>query len=262
MAKVKNRVIIENNGNDNIVYGIHAVCALLLKSPQKIRLLSLQETRHDDRLREIIQLAQKHQIPLEKTSRVFDQFPHAQGVIAYCIASKNMQLSLEELLVSLQSPPLLLILDGVQDPHNLGACLRSANAAGADAVIIPKDRAAPLNATVRKVACGASEFTPVITVTNLAQTLRFLKDQGIWIYGLAGEASSSLYSESFVHPTALVLGAEEEGLRRLTREHCDVLLSIPMHGEIESLNVSVAAGICLFEAARQRTLSIKAKNSH
>jgi 23S rRNA (guanosine2251-2'-O)-methyltransferase len=251
-AKVKNRAVTDNNNNVSIVYGIHAVHAMLLQSPHKIRLLSLQETRDDTRLREILQLAHRHKISLEKTSYIFNQYPHAQGIIAHCTDSKDLQVSLPELLDSLQSPPLLLILDGIQDPHNLGACLRTANAAGADAVIIPKDRAAPLNATVRKVACGAAEFTPVITITNLAQTLRQLKDQGIWIYGLAGEAQRDLYSENFVHPAAFVLGAEEEGLRRLTREHCDVLLSIPMQGRIESLNVSVAAGISLFEAARQR----------
>jgi len=240
--------------SENSVYGIHAVQALLSHHPEKIRLLYLDEYRQDKRFREIAHLAQQHHIPIDKIEKNAVKNPgenqNTQGVIAICIESANIDLP--ELLDSLKKPPLLLILDGVQDPHNLGACLRSVNVAGADAVIIPKDRAAPLNATARKVASGAAEFTPVITVTNLVQTLRFLKEQGIWIYGLAGEAQKTLYAENFNHPTAFVLGAEEEGLRRLTREHCDALLSIPMNGQIESLNVSVAAGVCLFEAVRQR----------
>ena len=149
----------------------------------------------------------------------------------------------------------LLVLDGVQDPHNLGACLRSANAAGVDAVIIPRDRSAPLNATARKVACGAAESLPVIRVTNLARTLRFLREAGIWIYGATGDAESSLYATVLCGPLALVLGGEGRGLRRLTREHCDGLLSIPMAGSISSLNVSVAAGVFLFEVRRQRARS-------
>jgi len=244
--------------DENSVYGIHAVQALLLQNPEKIRVLYLDINRQDKRFREISHLAQQHHIPIEKIEKNpikhLGENQNTQGVIAVCGKSRNIDLDIDlpELLLSLTKPPLLLILDGVQDPHNLGACLRSANVAGANAVIIPKDRAAPLTATARKVASGAAEFTPVITVTNLAQTLRYLKDQGIWIYGLAGEAEKNIYTENFKHPTAFVLGAEEEGLRRLTREHCDALLSIPMNGQIESLNVSVAAGICLFEAVRQR----------
>lgn len=256
MAKTKKSENSQaNQANENSVYGIHAVHALLSQNPEKIRLLYLDGNRQDKRFREIHHLAQQHKIPIEKNpDRSPEKNHNTQGVVAICIESIGIDLDIDlpELLISLKTPPLLLILDGVQDPHNLGACLRSANVAGANAVIIPKDRAAPLTATARKVASGAAEFTPVITVTNLAQTLRFLKDQGIWIYGLAGEAEKNIYTENFKHPTAFVLGAEEEGLRRLTREHCDTLLSIPMNGQIESLNVSVAAGVCLFEAVRQR----------
>jgi 23S rRNA (guanosine2251-2'-O)-methyltransferase len=146
----------------------------------------------------------------------------------------------------------LLVLDGVQDPHNLGACLRSADAAGVDAVIVPKDKAAGLTPVVRKVACGAAENVPFFQVTNLARTLRDLQERGIWLIGAAGEAESSLYQADLRGPLALVMGAEEQGMRRLTREHCDVLVNIPMAGSVESLNVSVATGICLFEAVRQR----------
>jgi len=140
----------------------------------------------------------------------------------------------------------------VQDPHKRGACLRSPDAAGVDVVIIPKDKSAPLNATVRKVACGAAETIPVVRVTNLARTLRALRDAGVWIYGAAGEADTSLYDTDLNGPLALVLGGEGKGLRRLTREHCDALMAIPMAGSVSSLNVSVATGICLFEAQRQR----------
>jgi 23S rRNA (guanosine2251-2'-O)-methyltransferase len=232
----------------NKVYGIHAVEALLTHSPEKVQLVYMQKNRHDEKFHRILLLAKKHQISLQYLN---DFPPHAQGVLAICTEKKSTH-TLEALLASLTEPPLLLILDGVQDPHNLGACIRSANASGCHAVIIPKDRAAPLNETAKKAASGAAEFMPVITVTNLSQTLKYLKAQGIWIYGMAGSASKTLYSENFKLATAFVMGGEGEGLRRLTSENCDVLLSIPMKGEIESLNVSVAAGVCLFEALRQR----------
>ena len=152
-----------------------------------------------------------------------------------------------------KEPPFLLILDSVTDPHNLGACLRSADAAGVQAVIAAKDKSAPLNSTARKVACGAAETVPFITVTNLARTMRELQDRGVWLIGAAGEASSNIYTTDLVGPVAIVMGAEGKGLRRLTREHCDSLVHIPMAGTVSSLNVSVATGICLFEALRQRT---------
>ena len=174
-----------------------------------------------------------------------------QGVAARVDAARRVQ-HLEDVLDTLEEPPLLLVLDGVQDPHNLGACLRSADAFGVHAVIAPKDRAVGITATVEKVACGAAETVPYITVTNLARTLREMKERDIWVAGAAGEAEQDL--NNFKHKGALawVLGAEGEGLRRLTRETCDELVRIPMLGSVESLNVSVSAGICLFEARRQR----------
>jgi len=234
------------NKTTNKVYGIHAVEALLVHSPEKVLVLHLQNK--DDKFSRILSLAQQHNISIQALK---DAPPHSQGVVAFCKTQKSSA-NLEELLNSLNEPALLLILDSVQDPHNLGACIRSANAAGCHAVIIPKDRAAPLNETAKKAASGAAEFTPIITVTNLSQTIDFLKKQNIWIYGLDGEATKSIYKENFKSATAFVMGGEGEGLRRLTRDNCDALLSIPMKGEIESLNVSVAAGVCLFEAARQR----------
>lgn len=161
---------------------------------------------------------------------------------------------LEELLEKLAEPPLLLVLDNITDPHNLGACLRTADAAGVQAVIIPKDKSATLNATVRKVACGAAEVIPLVTVTNLARTLEKLQQRGLWIVGTAGEAEQEIYQQDLTIPTVLVMGAEGKGMRRLTRDHCDYLVKLPMLGSVSSLNVSVATGICLFEAVRQRKL--------
>jgi 23S rRNA (guanosine2251-2'-O)-methyltransferase len=163
--------------------------------------------------------------------------------------------SLNEVLDDLAEPAFLLVLDGVQDPHNLGACLRVADAMGVQAIVAPKDRATGLNATVHKVASGAAESVPFIAVTNLARSLRELKDKGIWVVGASGDGAGTLFDANLSGPLALVLGAEGEGLRRLTRETCDELVSIPMFGQVESLNVSVAAGICLYEARRQRVAS-------
>ena len=176
-----------------------------------------------------------------------------QGVIARYEAAKPMEESeLPGLIEAAAGKALLLVLDGVQDPHNLGACLRSAAASGVTAVIIPKDKAAPLNATVRKTSAGAADRIPVISVTNLARTLRAIKDAGVWVYGLDGEAQGLIYQIDFNGNVAIVMGGEGEGMRRLTREHCDGLVKIPMPGEMESLNVSVATGVALFEVVRQR----------
>jgi 23S rRNA (guanosine2251-2'-O)-methyltransferase len=243
------------SADKHTVFGLHAVQALLEHTPEKIQSLFIAQDRHDQRMQKIIALAKQRKISLLPLKKDQYQQNH-QGVVAICDAPKaNIDIDLPTLFENLQEPPLLLILDGVQDPHNLGACLRTANAAGVHAVIIPKDRAAPLNTTVRKVASGAAEITPLITVTNLVRTLEYLKEQGVWLYGMAGEAKKSLYEFDFKTPIAFVLGSEGEGLRRLTREHCDELLSIPMDGEVSSLNVSVATGVCLFEAVRQRMFS-------
>jgi 23S rRNA (guanosine2251-2'-O)-methyltransferase len=239
------------------VFGLHAVTSLLQRNPERVTLLLALESREDVRMQQVLALADKANVPVRRVSRSeLDERAAGvshQGVVAETGSAPAVgEKDLPEFLDGLQHPAFLLILDGVQDPHNLGACLRSADAAGVDAVILPRDRSAPLNATARKVACGAAEAVPVLRVTNLARVLRAIKDRGIWIYGAAGEAKSSLYDTDLAGPLALVLGGEGKGLRRLTREHCDGLVAIPLAGSVSSLNVSVAAGICLFEARRQR----------
>ena len=243
--------------NTEWVYGLHAVNALLRHHPEAIVQLYFLEGRGDDRLQQLRQAALALDIPHQLSTRAeLDKKVDGvhQGVAALCKAfrrEKN-EASLTTLLTGLDHPPLLLVLDGVTDPHNLGACLRTAEAAGVDAVIMPKDRSASITPVVRKVACGAAEVVPVVAVTNLARTLSELQARGVWVMGLAEEASQSLFAADLSGPLALVLGAEGAGLRRLTRERCDLLLAIPMAGEISSLNVSVSAGVCLFEAMRQR----------
>ena len=175
-----------------------------------------------------------------------------QGIIARVKAAKQLNENDIDGILAQHESPLLLVLDGVTDPHNLGACLRNADAAGAAAIIVPKDRSAPMNATVSKVACGAAEVVPLIRVTNLARTMLTLQEQGIWFVGTAGEATHDIYQAKLTGPLAIVMGAEGDGMRRLTRETCDDLIKIPMAGSVSSLNVSVASGICLFEAVRQR----------
>lgn len=238
-----------------LIYGFHAVTARIRQNPDGVQEIYLQAQRQDPRMRDLIKLAETNAvrvIPVD--SKRLDGMAGSarhQGVAARVDAAQRIQ-HLDDVLDTLNEPPLLLVLDGVQDPHNLGACLRSADAFGVHAVIAPKDRAVGITATVEKVACGAAETVPYITVTNLARTLRELKERDIWVVGAAGEAEKTM--SNFKHATALawVLGAEGEGLRRLTRETCDELVRIDMLGSIESLNVSVSAGICLFEARRQR----------
>lgn len=238
------------------VYGLHSVLALLKTEPGRVVELRLLRGRHDQKLQKIQALAASHDIPATWTGR--DQLDaiaegNHQGVLALCERGEiRDEHYLNDLLASLERPPLLLVLDGVTDPHNLGACLRSADAAGVDAVIAPKDNSAGISPIVRKVACGAADSVPFIVVTNLARTLRELQNKGLWLVGTAGEAEKSLYAADLQGPLALVMGAEDKGLRRLTRENCDLLVKLPMAGTVSSLNVSVAAGICLFEAVRQR----------
>ncbi len=239
------------------IYGIHAVAALLHKAPDRIQELFIQEGRHDARIQDIMQLAKQGKIAVQVTSRqtLDDRTAQAvhQGILARISPPPYYsEAELITLLDSLSEPAFLLILDGIQDPHNLGACLRSANAAGVHAVIIPKDKSVSLTPAVHKVAAGAAEVTPLIQVTNLARMLRDLKERGIWVYGASDAANKTIYQADLQGPLALVLGAEGSGLRRLTAEHCDQLLRIPMFGTVSSLNVSVASGICLFEAVRQR----------
>ena len=243
------------------VFGLHAVGSLLQRDPARVSVLLALESRADTRMAEVLQLAEKAKVPVRRVSRrELDELVAGvshQGVVAETgVAPGGLgEKELPAFLEALGRSAFLLILDGVQDPHNLGACLRSANAAGVDVVIVPRDRSAPLNATARKVACGAAESLPVVRVTNLARTLRSIREAGVWVYGATGEAESTLYEADLCGPLAVVLGGEGRGLRRLTREHCDGLLSIPMTGSISSLNVSVAAGIFLFEARRQRAQS-------
>ncbi|MBN4053825.1 23S rRNA (guanosine(2251)-2'-O)-methyltransferase RlmB [Haliea sp. AH-315-K21] len=239
------------------VFGIHAINALLKHRPEIILQIYLQSGRLDERISEITDRANSLGIPVEVMEKKdLDKKAGGthQGTLALCkeIKLEYNESYLEELLKNLDRPPLLLVLDGVTDPHNLGACLRSAEAAGVDAVIVAKDKSALMNATVRKVACGAAEIIPFIVVTNLVRCLQNLQKRGVWIMGAAGEADKSIYNTDLKGALALVLGAEGSGLRRLTRETCDQLLSIPMAGETSSLNVSVATGVFLFEALRQR----------
>lgn len=243
---------------EDLIRGWHAVAAVLEYEPERLRGLWVERGRHDARARALLDQAASLGVPVYPVDRAeLDRSSGGarhQGIVARVVSSQRVygEADLSTLLAA-DEPALLLVLDGVQDPHNLGACLRSAAAAGVHAVIAPTDRAASLNATVRKVASGAAEIVPFVQVTNLARTLRGLQEQGLWIVGAVGEAESSLYEADLSVPTAIVLGAEEKGLRRLTREICDRLVRIPMaENSVESLNVSVAAGVLLFEARRQR----------
>ncbi|HET8552026.1 MAG TPA: 23S rRNA (guanosine(2251)-2'-O)-methyltransferase RlmB [Gammaproteobacteria bacterium] len=241
--------------SESIVYGIHAVEAALRRNA--LSRLWLLRGRSDHRVEILAAEASKRNVPLEllprdELDRLAGAATHQGAVGEVHAAAPGNEQTLEALLDELSGPPFLLVLDGVQDPHNLGACLRSAAAAGAHAVIAPRDRAASLTPAARKVASGAAEIVPFVQVTNLARTLRGLKERGIWTVGLAGEADQPLYDFDLAGPLALVLGAEGGGLRRLTKEHCDFLAHIPMTDAVASLNVSVSAGIALFEAVRQR----------
>ncbi|WP_312289051.1 23S rRNA (guanosine(2251)-2'-O)-methyltransferase RlmB [Stutzerimonas nitrititolerans] len=238
------------------VYGLHAVEALLRHHPKRVKQVWLAEGRGDPRVRVLLELAEQARVRVGQCERrEMDTWVEGvhQGVVAEVSPSQVWgEAMLEELLDRAEGPPLLLVLDGVTDPHNLGACLRTADAAGALAVIVPKDKAATLNATVRKVACGAAEVVPLVAVTNLARSLEKLQQRGLWVVGTAGEAEQVIYAQDLTGPTVLVMGAEGKGMRRLTREHCDFLVRLPMTGSVSSLNVSVATGVCLFEALRQR----------
>jgi 23S rRNA (guanosine2251-2'-O)-methyltransferase len=238
-----------------LIHGFHAVTARLRHDAESVRELYVDAEREDGRMRALLELASRFNVRIISVpaARLDGMTHHArhQGVVAK-VAAQQRVLTLDDALDGLDEPALLLVLDGVTDPHNLGACLRVADAAGAHAVIAPKDRACGLTATAIKVASGAADSVPYIVVTNLARTLRALKERGIWIIGAASAATQPLYAIDQTGPTAWVLGAEGEGLRRLTRETCDALAKIPLHGAVDSLNVSVAAGICLFETRRQR----------
>ncbi|MET0281396.1 MAG: 23S rRNA (guanosine(2251)-2'-O)-methyltransferase RlmB [Steroidobacteraceae bacterium] len=239
-----------------VLYGLHAVRSLLVRSPARLRRLCVDVRRDDTRVRELLQLAQQHGIKPERVdgkqlaARVGEA--NHQGVLAEI---EPMPLWHEDALleaVTAARNPLLLVLDGVQDPHNLGACLRTADACGALAVVVPKDRAAGLNPTVRKVAAGAAETVPLATVTNLSRTLKLLKDAGQWIVGADMSGTQLAWQADFTGSKAIVMGGEGDGLRELTRKSCDFLVRLPQLGGVESLNVSVACGMLLYEAVRQR----------
>ncbi|KER83007.1 23S rRNA (guanosine(2251)-2'-O)-methyltransferase RlmB [Xanthomonas arboricola] len=239
------------------IVGVNAVASSVENDADNVREVLIEAGSKNPRLIEIEEQARRKGIDVRRVNTqaldgVGGQVRH-QGVVArYAAARLWAENELEALVTAAEGRALLLILDGVQDPHNLGACLRSAAAASVTAVVIPKDKSATVNATVRKTSAGAADRIPVVAVTNLARCLRDLQKQGVWLYGLAGEAEASLYSVDLRGNVGLVLGGEADGLRRLTREHCDGLVKIPMPGDIESLNVSVAAGVTLFEAVRQR----------
>ncbi|MBM3392329.1 MAG: 23S rRNA (guanosine(2251)-2'-O)-methyltransferase RlmB [Betaproteobacteria bacterium] len=241
------------------IYGFHAVNARLRQSAGSVQEIYLAAGRQDGRTRDLVKLAEAQGVrvistePARLDGMAGGPGARHQGVVARVDATQR-HVTLDDVLDTLAEPALLLVLDGVQDPHNLGACLRVADAAGAHAVVAPKDRAVGLNATAVKVACGAADTVPYVTVTNLARALREMQERGVWTVGADAEAQGDLYGVDLRQPLALVLGAEGSGLRRLTRETCDALVRIPMHGSVESLNVSVASGICLFEARRQRGL--------
>jgi 23S rRNA (guanosine2251-2'-O)-methyltransferase len=239
-----------------VVYGLHAVRALLTRHPERVARVYLQHGRQDARAAEIENLARAagrlvERVDARQLQARLGEAVH-QGIVAE--VAPLAAWSEDELLAAItKSPdPLLLALDGVQDPHNLGACLRTADACGVLALIVPRDRAAPLNATARKVAAGAAETTPVVTVTNLARTLGLLKGAGLWIAGADAAAPQQAHQIDLTGPRVLVMGAEGAGLRQLTRRHCDWLVRLPSLGAVESLNVSVAAGMLLYEAMRQR----------
>jgi len=239
------------------IFGTHAVRQSLEHHLEHVVEIWVQQENDAHRLADLLNCAQKQGFPIQRVSKktldkLTNQAVH-QGIVIRCrVKAREMQRSLEDCLAELTVPPLLLVLDGIQDPHNLGACLRTADAAGVHAVIVPKDRACSLTATVRKVACGGADSIPFFQVSNLATTLRWLKAQGIWLVGTSEKSQTSLFDTSLQGALALVLGAEGTGLRRLTRESCDALVHIPMLGSVECLNVSVATGVCLYEAVRQR----------
>ena len=237
------------------IYGIHAVEKLIQQSPE--RGIKLWVVEHpNSRLSSIIKQSRRAKISISFASRnTLNQLAHSdkhQGCVLQIQITGTPQKTLEQYIAGLHQHSLFLVLDSIQDPHNLGACLRTADATNVDAVIIPKDHSARLNATVRKVAAGAAESVPLITVTNLVRCLKTLKKAGVWLYGASGQAGASLYAFDYQTPVALVMGSEGEGLRQLTSRQCDHLVKLPMHGIVESLNVSVATGVCLYEILRAR----------
>lgn len=238
-----------------VLAGFHAVVARMRHAPDSIKDIYVEASRRDKRMQTFLEQAERagrrvHPVSTERLDGLARGTRH-QGVVALA-EERLLAVDVDEVLDTIEGPALLLVLDGVTDPHNLGACLRTADAAGVHAVVAPRDRAVGLNSTVQRVACGAADTVPYITVTNLARTLRALKERGVWVVGTDDQATDSLHAVDARQPMAWVMGAEGEGMRRLTRETCDQLVTIPMLGSVESLNVSVASAVCLYEAVRQR----------
>jgi 23S rRNA (guanosine2251-2'-O)-methyltransferase len=244
-----------------ILFGFHAVQSRMRQHAASLQEILIDQDRVDPRMKDLLKLAEAANIRVMQVDRsrldgIAGKNGRHQGVIARVVDSPMPYKDIHDILESnLTEPPFFLILDGVEDPHNLGACLRVADAMGVHAVIAPKDRAVGLNATVRKVASGAAETVPFIVVTNLARTIRELKDAGVFVIGTTMDSNSTLLNTKLDGPIALVLGAEGDGIRRLTAQSCDALVTIPMFGSVESLNVSVASGICLYEVRRQRNMN-------
>ncbi len=243
------------SSNTRLIHGFHPIMARLRHDPDSVKEIYLDSNRQDRRVTDLLRLADQAgaRIVAVEHPRIEGMAPNArhQGVVAR-VDARQKAIHLDDVLDTLEEPPFLLVLDGITDPRNLGACLRVADAAGVHAVIAPKDRAVGLTDVAMKAASGAAETVPYVMVTNLARTLRELKERDIWVVGTAGEASEDLYTAQWPVATAWVMGAEGDGMRRLTRETCDALVHIPMAGSVDSLNVSVAAGVCLFEAVRRR----------
>ncbi|WP_416307101.1 23S rRNA (guanosine(2251)-2'-O)-methyltransferase RlmB [Neptunicella sp. SCSIO 80796] len=240
------------------LYGLHALQAVIEREPERLIELYVLKGRDDERLTKLVNQARRFGIAVQFCQRktLDDKVAgeQHQGIVARAKPGKQLNEQDLDRIIERESVPFLLVLDGVTDPHNLGACLRTADAAGVHAVIVPKDKSAKITGTVSKVACGAAEVIPLIQVTNLARTLTEIQKAGVWVVGTAGEAEQDIYQAKLNGPIALVMGAEGKGMRRLTREHCDELIKLPMAGSVSSLNVSVATGVCLYEIVRQRTL--------
>jgi len=242
--------------SNDLIYGIHAVEAVVRNQPENVLQVFVQQGRNDNRIATILNIAKNSGLSIQAISndKLKEKCPKSrhQGVVAEVRRSKNSAVTVESLLEKEQL--LLLVLDEVQDPHNIGACLRTADAVGADAVIVSKNRSPALTAVMRNVASGAAETVPYIMVSNLAQTLEKIKESNVWVIGTSGEASQSIYETHANNRMALVMGSEGKGMRRLTTEACDELVSIPMQGTVESLNISVATAVCLYEIRRQQKL--------
>ncbi len=245
--------------NDNIIFGINPIQQLLQRNPEKVLEISVSEQKNDNRMQELLAIAKQHGIAIQridakKLDKLFVEQNH-QGIIAKIKPTAILTESALPELVRNAAKPLFLILDGVQDPHNLGACLRTAEATGVTAVITPRDNAVGITPVVRKVASGAADIVPIVQVSNLARAMRDLQELGVWIVGTTGDAEQRIYDLDLTGSIAIVLGAEGVGMRQLTAKHCDFIAKLPMLGQVESLNVSVATGVCLYEVIRQRSLA-------